>query len=142
MKFPAILAILLASTSALAEPRDSAPSSGASSLLGEVEFRHGSALLSAADGRQLAQIAAWARNHGEALIVIDGHADAHGVAAGNVQLSLARAQRVRARLIALDVDPHQIVVSAFDAEDRPRARVTVWATRDHYRVRRASARLR
>ena len=135
MKFPAILAILLASTSALAEPRGVAHHPGSSSLLGELEFRDGSAHLSAAGGSELAQIAAWAKNHAEALIVIDGHADARGMTAGNVQLSLARARLVRARLLAHGVSPDQIVVAAFGPEDRRLARVTVWATRDPYRAR-------
>lgn len=139
-KSVAILAVLLASASARAEPRGVAHQPAPSSLLGEVEFRDGSARLSEHDGSQLAEIAAWAKDHAEALIVIDGHADARGQAAGNVRLSLARARLVRAQLLALDVDPHQIVVSAFGAEDRRRARVTVWGTRDPYRARQSRIR--
>jgi outer membrane protein OmpA-like peptidoglycan-associated protein len=137
MKFLAILAVLLASASARAEPSDSAPSSAASSLLGEVEFREGSARLSGPGGSQLAAVATWAKAHLNALIVIDGHADARGMTAGDVRLSLARARLVRAQLIARGVSPDQIIVAAFGPETRRVARVTVWATRDRYRARQS-----
>ena len=137
MKFLAILALLLVSTSARAEPRAAAPSSGTSSLLGELEFHDGSAGLSEDGGARLVAIAAWAKNHPEALIVVDGHADARGLAAGNVRLSLSRARLVRAQLLAYGMSPDQIVVAAFGPEDRRMARVTVWAMRDRYQLQRS-----
>ncbi len=137
MKFLAIVAVLLASTGARAEPSGVAHHPGSSSLLGELEFGDGSARLSEAGGSQLVRIAAWAKDHPDALIVVDGHADARGLAAGNVRLSLSRARLVRAQLLARGVSPDQIVVAAFGPEDRRMARVTVWATRDRYQVRRS-----
>lgn len=97
-------------------------------LLAELEFGEGSARLPDASGSQLARIAAWASDNFDALVVIDGHADARGPAAGNVRLSLRRARLVRDQLLALGVDPDQIIISAFGAEDRRQARVSVWGT--------------
>jgi hypothetical protein len=120
------LALLLASPSAEADPgRRDVPRGG---LLAEIEFREGSARLPAASGSQLGQIAAWANDHFDALIVIDGHADARGPHAGNVRLSMRRARLVRDYLLALGVDPNQIMISAFGSEGRRHARVAVWGT--------------
>ncbi len=115
-----------------------APSAGAEpprrevGLLAEIEFGEGVARLPAASGSQLAQVAAWANDNFDALIVIDGHADGRGPAAGNVRLSMRRARLVRDQLIAIGVDPSQIIISAFGAEGRRQARVAVWGTYDTY----------
>jgi hypothetical protein len=84
----------------------------------------------AASGSQLGQIAAWADDHFDALIVVDGHADARGPAADNVRLSMRRARLVRDQLIAMGVDPSQIIISAFGSEGRRQARVAIWGTQD------------
>lgn len=99
-------------------------------LLAELEFREGSARMPDASGSQLGRVAAWANDHFDALIVIDGHADATGPAAGNVRLSMRRARLVRDQLVAIGVDPSQIIITAFGSEGRRHARVAVWGTDD------------
>lgn len=99
-------------------------------LLAELEFAEGSTRLPDASVCQLVQVATWARDHFDGLVIIDGHADASGPEAGNVRLSLRRARLVRDQLLALGVDPSQIVISAFGPEGRRHARVAVWGTRD------------
>ncbi len=123
MKPLALLALLLAAPAA-AEP---APQPTETGLLAELEFGEGSARLPASSAAQLDLIAAWANDHYDGLVVIDGHADARGSAAGNVRLSIRRARLVRDQLVALGVDQSQIIISAFGPESRPRARVAVWA---------------
>jgi hypothetical protein len=120
----AFLTAILAPLSASAEP------GRRGGLLAEIEFGEGSVRMPAASGSQLGQIAAWSNDHFDALIVIDGHADATGPAAGNVRLSMRRARLVRDQLIAFGVDPNQIVISAFGSEGRRQARVAVWGTQD------------
>jgi hypothetical protein len=121
MKRFALLAVLIASPSVGAEPERPQPG-----LLAELEFGEGSARLPEGFGSQLGQVAAWAADHFDGLVVIDGHADARGPAAGNVRLSLRRARLVREQLIAIGVDPSQIIISAFGPEGRASARVAVW----------------
>jgi outer membrane protein OmpA-like peptidoglycan-associated protein len=101
-------------------------------LLAEIGFAEGSSRLPEAYGSQLGWIAAWADENFDGLIVLDGHADHRGLAAHDLKLSLRRARIVRDQLISLGVDPNQIIISVFDSEQRPRARVAVWGTRDNY----------
>jgi hypothetical protein len=122
----AVLTLALAAPAAEAGPRGGEPPRGG--LLAEIVFHEGSARLPDASGSQLGQVAAWANEHYDALIVIDGHADARGPAAGNVRLSMRRARLVRDQLLALGVDPHQIIIGAFGSEGRRHARVAVWGT--------------
>jgi hypothetical protein len=123
MKLFALLAVLIAAPSAGAEPER--PAEG---LLAELDFGEGSSRLPAGSGSQLGQVAAWAADHFDSLVVIDGHADARGPEAGNVRLSLRRARLVREQLIAIGVDPSQIIISAFGPEVRRTARVAVWGS--------------
>lgn len=134
MNWLALLAVLFAFTGAEGQPRASG-SHVEPSLLAELEFRDGSARLPRTSRDELARIAGWARTRPDGLVVIDGHADARGPAAGDIRLSFARAKLVRDHLVALGVNPYQIIISAFPAEDRPRARVAVWGTRDRYGAR-------
>jgi outer membrane protein OmpA-like peptidoglycan-associated protein len=122
MKSLALLALLFAAPAA-AEP---APEPTQSGLLAELEFGEGSARLPVASVAQLGLVAAWVNDAYDRLVVIDGHADARGGSAGNVLLSRRRARLVRDQLLALGVDPSQIIISAFGAESRPRARVALW----------------
>ena len=127
MKTLALLTVLLVVPSAGAEPPNMSqhPRVG---LLAELEFGEGSARLREGAFSQLGRVAAWANENFDALVVVDGHADARGPAAGNVRLSLRRARQVRDQLIAIGVDPTQIIISAFGPESRRHARVTVWGT--------------
>jgi hypothetical protein len=94
--------------------------------LAVIRFAHGSARLPDAAGSQLARVADWADEHFNGLVVLDGHPDPGGTA----RLSLRRAQNVRDHLLALGVDPAQIVISAFGPEDSKHARVTIWGSKD------------
>ncbi|HEY5948633.1 MAG TPA: OmpA family protein [Kofleriaceae bacterium] len=127
MRFLALLAVLIAPLSASAEPPGLSqhPRVG---LLAEIEFHEGSTRMPDASGSQLGQVAAWANDNFDGLVIVDGHADARGPAAGNVRLSLRRARLVRDQLIAIGVDPSQIIISAFGSEGRRAARVAVWGT--------------
>src|SRR5688572_11710681 len=92
MKSLALLVLLAACpTTADAEPRKMSqhPRSG---LLAEIMFSEGSTRLPDASGSQLGQIAAWAYDNFDGLVVVDGHADASGPAANNVRLSMRRAR--------------------------------------------------
>jgi hypothetical protein len=99
-------------------------------LLAELEFREGSTMLPDAFGSQLGRVAAWANDNFDGLVIIDGHADARGPDKGNVRLSLQRAQLVRDHLIAVGVDPSQLIVTAFGPDRGRRPRVVVWGTRN------------
>jgi len=123
------MALLLVAATALAEPPNKSqhPQVG---LLAEIAFGEGSTRLPEGAGSQLGQVAAWAEENFDGLIVLDGHADHRGAAAHNIKLSLRRARLVRDQLIALGVDPNQIIISAFNSEARVHARVAIWGTRD------------
>lgn len=129
MRSLAVLASLMVATAANAQPPEMSrnPRVG---LLAEFRFHAGSARLPDASGSQLGRVAAWAEENFDGLLVLDGHADRTGPARGNVRLSLQRAQLVRDQLIALGVDPDQIVVTAFGSEGRKAGRVAIWGTRN------------
>ncbi len=129
-----VIALAIAATPAAADTKSSQhPRVG---QLASVEFKHGSAdLVVRADtslARDLGEVAAWATENPDGLIVLDGHADRSGPRRVNRKLSLARATIVRDQLIELAVDPNQIVIAAF-GETGPRRhrdrKVVVWGTR-------------
>ena len=129
MKLVALLLVLAVGLPvAQAGPRAPEPK-GEVGLLAELEFGEGSSRLPEAWGSQLRRVAAWANENFDGLVVIDGHADARGREADNIRLSLRRARMVRDHLLALGVDPSQLIISAFGPEDRKRARVAVWGAR-------------
>lgn len=116
--------ICLVAATAVAGPHDS------NGLLAEINYPEGQAKLPEATSGQLRRIAAWADDNFDGYVVIDGHADRSGPDAGNTKLALRRARIVRDQLLALGVDPSQLTITAFGSEDRPRARVAVWGTRE------------
>jgi outer membrane protein OmpA-like peptidoglycan-associated protein len=129
-----VIALAIAATPAAANPKSSQhPRVG---QLASVEFKHGSAdLVVRADtslARDLGEVAAWAAENPDGLVVLDGHADRKGPRRVNRKLSLDRAKVVRDQLIELTVDPNQIVIAAF-GETGPKAqrnrKVVVWGTR-------------
>ena len=122
MKWLAILCAVGAT--AAAQPHDD------SGLLAEINYPEGQARLPDATSGQLRRIAAWADDNFDGFVVIDGHADKSGPDAGNTKLALKRARIVRDQLLALGVDPNQLTISAFGSENRPKARVAVWGTRE------------
>jgi outer membrane protein OmpA-like peptidoglycan-associated protein len=117
--------ICLVVATAAAEPRDKS-----NGLLAEINYPEGQARLPEATSGQLRRIAAWADDNFDGYVVIDGHADRSGPDAGNTKLALKRARIVRDQLLALGVDPSQLTITAFGSEDRPKARVAVWGTRE------------
>ena len=127
MRLALLVVVVLVPLSVGAEPGNMSqhPRAG---LLAEIEFHENSARMGDAAGSQLGHVAAWAEDNFDGLIVVDGHADARGPAKNNVALSMRRARLVRDQLIAIGVDPTQIVISAFGAETRRHARVRVWGT--------------
>jgi hypothetical protein len=122
MKVLALLLLVATTTVAAGEPRTTQNSRVG--LLAELEFSEGSARLPDAAGSQLGRVAAWAEENFDGVVVLDGHADKNG----DIRMSWRRARLVRDQLLALGVDPDQIVISAFGPEPRRRARVAVWGT--------------
>lgn len=125
-----VLALAAMATPAMAGPRDDMSQHPRVGLLAELRFSPGSTRLPDAAGSQLGRIAAWAEENYDGLIVLDGHADRVGPMRNNLRLSLRRARLVRDQLVALGVDPNQIVISAFGADSRRHARVAIWGTRN------------
>lgn len=124
-----LLALLCATAPAAAQPGRMSQNPRAG-LLAELRFAEGSSRLPDAAGSRLGRIAAWAEEHYDGLVVVDAHADAFGPDRSNTRLTLRRARLVREHLIALGVDPNQIIVSAFGPDGRRRARVSIWGTRN------------
>src|SRR5262245_39274121 len=86
----------LGTVAALAQPNSSQhPRVG---QLAELTFATGSAELPITDPRltdKLGLVIAWADEHPDGLLVLDGHADPRGTAPFNVRLSTMRAKAVR-----------------------------------------------
>ena len=134
MKYAFSIALLAAATAtALADPTPAQhPRVG---QLAKVRFATGSADIvfdpSGKVAAKLNEAAAWADQHPDGLIVLDGHADPPGTAAFNARLSLERAKAVRERLITAGVNPDQIVLAAFGEAGPAHVRsVVVWGTQD------------
>jgi outer membrane protein OmpA-like peptidoglycan-associated protein len=134
MRIPMLLSLVLAAGTASAEPRQMSQHPRVGELT-QIAFSQRSARISVDNNQQLGEIAGWARDNPDGLIVLDGHA-AKGE--GNPeQLSQQRAESVRNELVAIGVDPDQIVIAAFGdagpARDA-RSRVIVWGTHDELAV--------
>lgn len=134
-----VCSLLYTAAPALAQAPSQHPRVG---QLAELTFDAGSAKLPAASEltEVIGPVAAWAQQNPDGLVVIDGHADATGSSAGNVKISMKRAQAVREQLVTLGVDPDAIVIAAYgdDASGKPAQtaqaaardrRVIVWGTR-------------
>ncbi len=79
-----------------------------SAPLDDLAFASGKADLQPGDYGSLAELAAWLMAHPDMTVVLVGHSDATGGAAGNLALSRARAQSARQALIALGVAADQV----------------------------------
>lgn len=77
-------------------------------VLEGLAFDPGRADLAPGDYAALDALAAWLLAHPDLTVALVGHTDATGGLAGNIGLSRARAQSVRAALIALGVPPGQM----------------------------------
>ena len=128
MQTPLLIAISLTTAGSV----HAQPSSAHTGQLAELHFDRGSSELPLAARERtqlkLGKIAAWAREHPDGLVVVDGHADRAGRHPANVRLSLSRAQAVRDELVAYGIDPDQIVIAAY-GDAGPKNRVVVWGTR-------------
>ncbi len=150
-----VLSCVLALAGAVAHARPSSSQAPQVDRLATLAFTVGSAALDVEHPdvyRTLDGIAAWAAAHPDGLVIVDGHADRSGASAQRAttsvetaRLSLSRAQAVHAALVALGVEPHQVLVAAFGTPN-PRvttpSRVVVWGSRppDRRRVRTPVAR--
>jgi len=110
-----VLAILLFSGTAFADRP-----------LAEIRFAQGSTRLPDGAGSQLARVAGWADKNFRGLVVLDGHA----TPGASAKLSLRRARIIRDQLLALGVDPDQIVISPYATDAAQHAHVTVWGTEE------------
>ena len=134
----AILTTLLFAATAAAQPGNLSQHARVGELC-EIDFPAGSArILATGATDQLSEVAGWAKENPDGLVVLDGFADraSEGTAPERVRLSMQRAVAVRDELVAAGVDPDRIVVAGFggDAGQRNAAaqnrRVTVWVTHE------------
>ena len=77
-----------------------------------VFFSRGSAELGSRARSMLAAQAAWLRRNDAVGVVIEGHADGEEIAAGHADLSLQRAQIIRAALATEGIAPDRLKVLA------------------------------
>lgn len=79
----------------------------------DVFFEFDKADLKPSAVQELAQVAAFVRDHPDRNVVIEGHTDSLGTDAYNVDLSQRRAQAVRSFLIAQGVAPSRLIAQGF-----------------------------
>jgi outer membrane protein OmpA-like peptidoglycan-associated protein len=98
--------------------------------LAQIDFARNSERLSVDYNKKLGEVAGWAVEHPDGLIVVDGFArpDEKTNAPAAVVLSLRRAEAVRDEIVAQGIDPDRVVVAAFGG--RGSARAIVWGTRE------------
>jgi outer membrane protein OmpA-like peptidoglycan-associated protein len=102
----------------------------------EIHFEDDSATVPPSATEKLGQVAGWAAENPEGLIVLDGHADRTARSTTPqpdlaIAMALDRAKAVRDLIVKAGVDPDQIVIAAFGADSaRPEgnARVVVYGT--------------
>jgi len=134
-----LIAIALAVTPAAAQPNVSQhPRVG---QLGEVKFASGSVALPVGSEPVLGEVAAWAKENPEGMVVVEGYADRSGAPKANVAISTQRADSVVEHLLILGVPREQLVVAGFGGHRNGR-RVVVWSTRGSYEAIEARLRAR
>jgi outer membrane protein OmpA-like peptidoglycan-associated protein len=105
-----------------------------SSALGELKFAFDSSTLQADAPAVVGDVAAFAKAHRDAKIVLDAHTDPVGASDYNVKLAIRRAESVRAQLTAKGVSDDQIVLAVYGEDGQLRAshaedrRVTIWSS--------------
>jgi OmpA family len=94
----------------------------------QIDFPAGSARILSADAPdKLGEVAGWAKDNPDGVIVVDGYADRAGEGRGGEEaLAMDRAKAVRDDLVAAGVDPQRVVIAAFGAG--PGGHVTVWVS--------------
>jgi len=99
----------------------------------DVVFAHKSDALMDSAAQQVATVARWMK-HNPAMVVLEGHANSLGTAAYNDDLSMRRAEAVRAHLMAYGIPSDRIMIvvygeSGADAKPSPTdRRVVMYAT--------------
>ncbi|MGE5185088.1 MAG: OmpA family protein [Acidobacteriota bacterium] len=129
-----LLPMLLAAGTASAEPEQMSQHPRVGELA-EITFSDRSARLTVDNNQQIGQLAGWARENPDGLLVLDGHSAR--TEQDGIQLSQKRAEAVRDELVALGVDPSQLVVAAFGntgPHHGANRRVIVWGTHDQLAV--------
>ena len=117
MKIPMLTAAFLAAAACPAGAQEANlsqhPRAGE---LAVIDFSRASAEIPQDRDMKLGEIAGWAKDHPDGLIVIDGYPDR----VDDTAIALRRVEAVRDRLIAVGVEPARVVVAAFAAPARPR----------------------
>ena len=126
-----LLVLAFAAAPASAQPHRDMSKNPRVGLLAELQFRTGSTMLPDATGSQLGRIAAWADENYDGLVVVDAHADRNGMSERrSMKITMRRARLVRDQLVALGVDPNQIVISVYAPSSRKFGKVAIWGTRN------------
>ena len=134
----AVLTTLLFAATAAAQPPALSQHPRVGELC-EIDFPAGSArILAPGATAELGEVAGWAKDNPDGLIVLDGFADrgSEGTPPERVRLSMQRAAAVRDELVSAGVDRDRIVVAGFGGDSGQRAsaaqnrRVTVWVTHE------------
>lgn len=101
--------LALTKPAALPGPLAAALETGLPQVLEDLVFPSGSSALQAGDYPSLTALAAWLAAHPGAVVTLVGHTDTDGGLAGNITVSRARAESVRAYLIqSLKVNAAQV----------------------------------
>ncbi len=88
---------------------------------GEVQplfFEYDQAVITSQGERLLEENARWFRQYPDATIIIEGHCDERGTEEYNLALGDRRAQRVKAYLVQLGIEPNRMQTISF-GEERP-----------------------
>lgn len=136
MTYETLAASLLAMTFAPSVALSETAAEQEGRALGEVYFAFDSARVPSSGADAIARAARWAKEHPDAQLVVDGHADPRGSSAYNVALGLRRSDGVRDKLVAHGVPADRILIVTYgeDGIDRTQyaleRRATIWATQE------------
>ena len=121
---PASLALNQAGTEAVPAERLTGPAVDALDRLifryENIHFNLDSSVLLPAGKRALTRKVAWLASHPEATVIVEGHCDARGSTAYNMDLGNRRAEAVRVYLIEQGTAPHRIQIVSW-GKGRPEA---------------------
>ena len=129
MKALVLVAAIFAASPVSAEPNKLSQHPRVGELA-KLDFHRGSDRLSRDYNDEIGQVAGWAVDNPDGVVVIDGFSapGEKNSPSRSVLLAEARAAAVRERLRSLGVDPYRIVVASFASRGAPR--VVVWGTHE------------